>query len=55
MLSPNQDFPPQDLAATTTEHYAHAAWEVLRDIKELLNIDIQRIIFTTDERDPEWR
>jgi hypothetical protein len=55
MFSPNQDFPPQALAVATTEHYAHAAWEALREIKELLNIDIQRIIFTTDERDPEWR
>jgi hypothetical protein len=27
----------------------------LREIKELLNINTERIIFTTDERDPEWR
>lgn len=43
------------LAATTTEHYARAASEALRENRDLLGFNIEHIIFTTDERDPEWR
>ncbi|GFZ47020.1 hypothetical protein JCM24511_04246 [Saitozyma sp. JCM 24511] len=37
------------------EHYAHAAWEALREIEAVLGIHLEHIIFTTDEPDPDWR
>ncbi|GFZ52406.1 hypothetical protein JCM24511_10179 [Saitozyma sp. JCM 24511] len=49
------DFPPDFLAMTTTEHYAHAAWEALLEIRDVLGIDMEHIICTTEKRDPEWR
>jgi hypothetical protein len=38
----------------SADHYAHAAWETLQEIRRTLGIHIGHIVFTTDERDPEW-
>ncbi|RSH89149.1 hypothetical protein EHS25_002815 [Saitozyma podzolica] len=51
----DQDFPPEWLTTTTAEHYAHGAWEALREIEAVLGIHLEHIIFTTDEPDPNWR
>jgi hypothetical protein len=38
------DFPPEWLLSMSADHYAHAAWETLVEIKKALGIHIE----------PEW-
>jgi hypothetical protein len=32
----------------------HRAWEVLNEVRDHLGTHISRIVFTTDETDPDW-